>query len=87
MVYYYYPSRDRAVDPDPESDDNRLLGQSGGGDEANPNGDDAWKGAGRLGLQLMQIGYQVLALAFSLLCWHISFSAPVCHACCRTKRV
>jgi hypothetical protein len=80
---YYYSSRDRAVDP--ESDDDRLLGQSGG-DEANPNG-DAWKVAGRLGLQLMQIGYQVLALAFSLHCWHISFSAPVCHACCRTKRV
>ncbi|OQU86760.1 hypothetical protein SORBI_3003G140800 [Sorghum bicolor] len=66
MVYYYYPSRDRAVDPDPESDDKRLLGQSGGGDEANPNGDDAWKGAGRLGLQLMQIGYQVSAGAVVL---------------------
>jgi hypothetical protein len=70
-MMYYHSSRDGAEDP--ESTDDRLLGPSGGGgDEPNPNG-DAWKGAGRLGLQLMQIGYQVLALLLdhSLYCWHI----------------
>lgn len=77
-MMYYYSSRDRAEDP--ESND-RLLGQSGG-DEPNPNG-DAWKGAGRLGLQLMQIGYQVQLLALLL---GISVGAPVYHVCCRTKR-
>ena len=81
-MMYYCSSRDRAEDP--ESTDDRLLGPSGGGgDEPNPSG-DAWKGAGRLGLQLMQIGYQVQLLALLL---GISVGAPVCHACGRTKRV
>ncbi|CAD6238752.1 unnamed protein product [Miscanthus lutarioriparius] len=63
-MMYCYSSRDRAEDP--ESNDDRLLGPScGGGDEPNPSG-DAWEGAGRLGLQLMQIGYQVSAGAVVL---------------------
>jgi len=81
-MMYYYSSRDRAEDP--ESNDDRLLGPScGSGDEPNPSG-DAWEGAGRLGLQLMQIGYQVQLLALLL---GISVGAPVCHACGRTKPV
>ena len=86
-MMYCYSSRDRAEDP--ESNDDRLLGPSGGGgDEPNPSG-DAWKGAGRLGLQLMQIGYQVLALALTVTAYivGISVGAPVCHACGRTKPV
>lgn len=80
---HYYSSRDRAEDPESNDDRDRLLGPSGGGgDEPNPNG-NAWKGAGRLGLQLMQIGYQVQLLALLL---GISVGAPVYHVCCRTKR-
>lgn len=78
-MMYSSSSRDRAADA--ESSGDRLLGGGGGGDEPNPNG-DAWKGAGRLGLQLIQIGYQVQLLA--LLPDHIvgiSAGAPVCDAC------